>query len=66
MTEREQIEKLIATCRAYHSALDMAFAMLIEVTRGVPTERFFPSKSPMWPTIVAGKAIVDKIEATLR
>lgn len=65
--KEEMILKLLAACRAYHVALDTAFVMLIEATRGVPVRAppFFPSKSPMWPAIVAGKEVMDQVEAAL-
>ena len=62
MNESETIDKLVAACKAYHAALDNAFAMLINVTRGVKYEPFFPSRSPMWPAMVEGKQLVDEIE----
>jgi hypothetical protein len=62
MNESETIDKLVAACKAYHAALDSAFAMLINVTRGVKHEPFFPSKSPMWPAMVEGKRLVEEIE----
>src|SRR5258706_13861351 len=60
--ESETFYKLVAACKAYHAALDNAFAMLINVTRGVKYEPFFPSRSPMWPAMVEGKQLVDEIE----
>ena len=65
MSDAEMIDQLLAACRAYHDALDRAFAALIEATRGKPTEPFFPTKSPMWPAMVAGHDIMLKIEAEL-
>lgn len=59
------IDRLIGACRAYHDALDMAFAMLIITTGDHPQRmpQFFPSESGMWPAAVEGKRIVDEIEA---
>lgn len=57
MTDAEVIEKLLAACKAYHQALDMAFVTLISKDR-----EFFPTKSPMWPAVVSGKALMDEIE----
>jgi hypothetical protein len=57
MSEAEKIDKLVAACRAYHEALDIAFAMLI-ITTGDHPERmsqFFPSKK-----------VVDEITAEQR
>lgn len=65
MNDREKIAALIAACRAYHNALDMAFAELIEATRGVTKKPFMPSKSPSWPAMIEGKRVVDEIEAAL-
>lgn len=65
MTDAEIIDKLLAACGAYHDALDQAFAMLIEVTRGAPAEPFMPSKSPLWPTIAAGHETMLLVRAEL-
>jgi hypothetical protein len=51
MTDREKIEKLLDACRTYHNALDIAFAMLINATRGKSMEPFMPSRSIMWPAM---------------
>lgn len=64
MTDAEKIEKLVAQCLTYHDALDMAFVLLIAAVPFQPPHKaFFPSQSPMWPVMVAGKTLVDTIEA---
>lgn len=63
--KEEMVLKLLAACKAYHDALDMAFAMLIEVTRGAEAVPFFPSKSPMWPAMAGGQQVVRQVEAAL-
>src|SRR5215831_10114492 len=64
-TDEEKIAALIACCREYHDALDRCFAMLATLTgpgRPEKPEPFFPSRSPMWMAILAGKAVIDAIE----
>jgi hypothetical protein len=64
MTDADKIERLVAQCKAYHSALDSAFAMLATVTRpreGEEITPFFPSKSPMWSTMVSGHALMRQL-----
>lgn len=61
----ETVRKLIAACEAYHQALDLAFAILVQSTRGVEMEPFMPSQSRMWPAMVDGKAAVAEAHAAL-
>jgi hypothetical protein len=64
MTDREKVEKLLAVCRAYGDALDMAFAALVTATTQ-PMEPFVPSQSPMWPAMANGKRVVEEVDAAI-
>lgn len=66
MTDHEKIETLLALCRTYEEAIDSAFVMLIHATRGVKLTPFMPSKSTIWPVLVAGQRLRDEIEASLK
>lgn len=59
----EIIPKLIGACKAYHHALDLAFAQLIEQSPADKT--FHPTRSPMWPALVKGRQAVDEAEALI-
>lgn len=63
MTEAEMIDKLSAACEAYHHALDMAFAMLIDATSPMAKSlpQFLPSKSPMWPAAVRAQQLATEV-----
>lgn len=64
MIDAQKIEKLVAQCRTYHDALDQAFVLLIHAVPFQPPHKaFWPSQSPMWPAMLAGKTLVDTIEA---
>lgn len=65
MTDTEMIEELLAACKAYHAALDLALAKLIEVSHGRAIAPFMPSQSPMWPALVNGHRVMVEAEAAL-
>lgn len=48
---------LLEACKNFHTALDMAFAMLIEAKPD-----FYPSKSGMWAAMIAGNKAIGKAE----
>lgn len=56
--EKEMLEVL----KAQHDAIDILFAMLIDITPY--PKKFFPSKSGKpWEAILKGNAVIDKAEA---
>jgi len=64
VTEREQVDKLLAACAAYHKALDTALAMLIIASQeGYARELFLPSQSALWPAVVNGRHTVAEVQA---
>jgi hypothetical protein len=58
MTDQQKIAALLEQCKAYHRALDLAYAMLISRDK-----TFFPSKSPMWPITLAGHRLIRRLTA---
>lgn len=47
--------ELLAACQLQHAAIDTLMAMLIEAKTG-----FMPTKSTVWPAVVAGSAAIAK------
>lgn len=54
-------QELLAACRAQHRAIDWLMAMLIDAKTG-----FMPSKSPVWPVVLQGRAAIARASEELR
>jgi hypothetical protein len=52
----EQTQILLRQLEQYHDALDWALAQLVFYRPG-----FLPSKSPAWPAMVSGQALIKEL-----
>ena len=58
------VEELVSQCEAYHDALDMMFARMIEKTTNDAPHCFYPSKSGQpWAAVQSGRALIQRVRA---